>query len=152
MIPQTDKRNQRRKTPPLIAAGTLLTLVSLALWGLGCCIGDPNICTLAAALCWGSGIASLVITSRTAHTPSAIPGILGGVLLRMAFPLIGVVIFSQFYNAKQLTYIFGILVAYYLAILFVDTLLTIWLVQIIKPQKSQTEVSPQATLSGVAHG
>lgn len=88
---------------------------------------------LAAATCWLSATAALVLTGLLAGTPQAISGILGGTLVRLAGPLLVTVSCAVSRSPLAAAGLFGYLVVFFFYVLVIETLLLLGLVRSSSP-------------------
>ncbi len=92
----------------------------------------------ASLLCWSAGIAALGCVSMFARTPQQVVGLLGSILFRTGFPLVGLLILKWMPELEAAS---GglILMTTYLFSLFLDVVLTVGLVyEPVAVQKTST--------------
>ena len=79
----------------------------------------------AGGLCLAGGLVSLVIVTPCLNTPRAVSGVLGGMLVRLAIPIAGVIPLAIAYPRLAAAGLVGYLVVYYLVTLTFETMILV---------------------------
>lgn len=93
--------------------------------------------TIAATVCGVSAGASLAVVARASRSGMGVHGALLGMLIRLGAPLATGVYFQQRGGELAEAGVFGLIVVFYLVTLFVETLLSVKLIQQL-PKKAGT--------------
>lgn len=91
----------------------------------------PGVITagVAGLLCFTAASAALIVTALTANSPNALSGILLGIVLRTAVPLLLTILLMQAFKPLADTGLMGMVLINYLAVLAAETLLAVRIVQ-----------------------
>ena len=116
-------------------AFVLFVVVCVVLLGTGYFgyskFGMPGVITagVAGLVCFAAATAALIVTALTANTPNALSGILLGIVLRTAVPLLLTILLMQAFKPLADTGLMGMVLINYLAVLAAETLLAVRIVQ-----------------------
>ena len=84
---------------------------------------------VAGLLCFAAASAALIVAALTANTPNALSGILLGIFLRTAAPLLLTILLMQAFKPLADTGLMGMVLVNYLVVLAAETLLAVRIVQ-----------------------
>jgi hypothetical protein len=83
---------------------------------------------VAGLLCFAAASAALIVAALTANTPNALTGILLGIVLRTAAPLLLSILLTQAFSPLADAGLLGMVLVNYLVVLTAETLLAVRLV------------------------
>jgi hypothetical protein len=118
-----------------ILAATVVAVAIPACWVMGVRHGAIGVsaAAIAAGVCWVGAGGALLLTALLRDSRHAVSALLGGMVLRLALPLVTGLVLSSRGGELARAGVFGLIVLFYLLTLVVETLLSLQFVK--KPQK-----------------
>ncbi len=133
----------------LVAAVILLVLLPVSVWSVDQ-FGQPGLwsSTVAAIVCFVSAVAAIIVARALTATPNAVAGVLLSILIRTGGPLLAAVLLPRFFPILEQGRFFAVLLPLYMVTLFVETLVSVSLVE--HPKTELTPLDESEKRSGVS--